>query len=73
MDKNRKKELLLQCKERKVIGGVYVIWNKESEKMLLLLALDLIGAWNINLQRYVPHWIVFYKFDIIVKIKYLKR
>lgn len=46
MDKNRKKELLLQYKERKVIGGVYVIRNKENGKMLLLSALDLNGSKN---------------------------
>lgn len=46
MDKERKKELLLEYKERKVVGGVYIIENTVTGKVLLESAIDINGSKN---------------------------
>ncbi len=43
MEKQSKKEQILQYKERKVVGGVYAIKNNENGKMLLQSTADLHG------------------------------
>jgi hypothetical protein len=43
---DRKKELKAQYKERKVIGGVFVIMNIATEKLLLDSTTDLQGSKN---------------------------
>lgn len=46
MEKTNKKELQAAYKERKVIGGIYVIKNTSNEKMLLQSTADLQGSRN---------------------------
>ncbi len=46
MDKEKKKALISAYKERKQIGGVFVIRNTVTGQMLLLSTLDLQGAKN---------------------------
>lgn len=46
MDKQERKEKLAAYKERKRVGGVYVIQNRFTGKMLLQSAVDLRGGEN---------------------------
>ena len=46
MEKQNKKEILATYKERKIIGGVYLIKNNENNKALLLSTTDLQGSKN---------------------------
>lgn len=46
MEKQSKREILAQYKNRKVIGGVFVIKNNVNGKMLVLSAADLDGFKN---------------------------
>jgi len=46
MDKPNKKEILATYKERKIIGGVYLIRNTANNKALLLSTTDLQGSKN---------------------------
>jgi len=46
MEKPNKKEILATYKERKIIGGVYLIRNTVNNKALLLSTTDLQGSKN---------------------------
>ena len=45
-DGTSRKELIAQYRERKIIGGVYVVRNTEKEKLLLARTADLQGSKN---------------------------
>lgn len=46
MEKQFRREKVAEYKERKVVGGVYVLKNTENGKQLLLSAADLQGSRN---------------------------
>lgn len=46
LDKQNRKELIQNYKERKIIGGIYCIKNTENGKILLQATVDLQGGLN---------------------------
>lgn len=46
MERNKRKELLREYKERKITGGIYIIKNTVNRKILLLSTTDLHGCKN---------------------------